>query len=108
MAVDRVGKFVKVRRGDMGVVCSLMGGPAGVGEDGDGGVGDWGRLLKEYAMSRDGFEISAVGDNKDNLAKWADGEETDAGDTGTDFFFDFLDLRRGGTGGGGMMAESDV
>jgi hypothetical protein len=38
--VDWGGKFLKVRRGDIGVVCSLMGGPAREeGEEADG-VGD--------------------------------------------------------------------
>ena len=85
----------------MCVVCNLM-----VGVAGEEGVGEWGRWLKgEDAKSRGIFETSAVGDNKDNLAKWVDGEETDAEGAGTDVFFD---LQRGGTGGGGMMAESGV
>jgi hypothetical protein len=92
----------------MSVVCSLIGGPAGVGEEEVDGVGDWGRLLKEEAaMSRDSEGVSAVGDNKDNLAKCIDGEVTDAEDAGADFFFAFFRLRRGGTGGGGMMVESE-
>lgn len=78
-----------------------------VGEEDVEGVGDWGLLLKEdNPMSRDVFEISTVGDNRDNLAKWADGEEVDARDAEANAFLDFLDLRGGGTGGGGMMAES--
>jgi hypothetical protein len=81
-----------------------MVGVAGVGEE---GVGEWERSLKEEdATSRDIFETSTVGDNKDNLAKCVVGEETDAGDAEAGAFFFFLDLRRGGTGGGGMMAES--
>jgi hypothetical protein len=84
-----------------------MGGAVVVGEEEVEGVGDWGLLLKEDSpMSRDVFEISTVGDNKDNLAKWADGEEVDARDGEANALLDFLDLRRGGTGGGGMMAES--
>lgn len=100
-----VGKLVNAGRGDIGVVCSLMIGAAGVGER---GVGETGRLLKEDVASRGIFEISTVGDNKDNLAKWVDGEETDAGDAEADAFLVFFDLRRGGTGGGGMIAESDL
>jgi hypothetical protein len=46
-------------------------------------------------MSRDIFGMSTVGENKDNLAKCIDGEETDVGDDA-------------GAGGGGMMAESGV
>lgn len=91
----------------MGFVCSLMGGPAGVGDEETDGVGDWGRSLKEgVKMSREDFGISTVGDNKDNLAKCREGEETDAGDAEAGVFFVFFRLRRGGTGGGGMMAES--
>lgn len=101
------GKFVKARSGDMGFVCSLMGGPAGVGEEEFDGVGDWGRSSKEeVVMSSDGLAISTVGDNKDNLAKCIDGEETAAGDGEADVFFVFFDLRRGGTGGGGMIADA--
>lgn len=96
---------MKAGRGDIGVVCSLMVGVDGVGEV---GLGEWGQLLKEDATSRDIFGISTVGENKDNLAKCVDGEETDAGDAEAGAFFFFLDLRRGGTGGGGMMAESGV
>ena len=97
---------MKVRRGDIGVVCNLMDGAVRVGEEVEG-VGDWGRLSKEdNATSREDFEISTVGDNKDNLAKGVDGEEMGAGDGEAGGFLDFLDLRRGGTGGGGMMAES--
>jgi hypothetical protein len=61
-------------------------------------------------MSRDALEISTVGDNKDNLAKCIDGEETDVGDAGAGVFFVFLvfDLRREGTGGGGMTVESGM
>jgi len=105
---------VKVRRGDISVVCSLMGGATGVGEEEIEGIGDWGRLLKEEdAVSRDVFEISTVGENKDNLAKCVDGEETDAGgaggaEGGAFFVFVFFDLRRGGTGGGGITVESDM
>ena len=100
---------MKVRRGDIGVVCSLTGGATGVGEEEVEGVGDWGRLLKEEdATSRDVFEISTVGENKDNLAKCVDGEETDAGGVGGGAFFFFFDLRRGGTGGGGMEVESGI
>ena len=103
------GKFVKARRGDIGVVCSLTGEVVGVGEEEVGVVGDCGRLSKEdNEMSRDVFEISTVGDNKDNLAKCADGEETDAGDAEAGVFVVFLILERGGTGGGGMMAESGM
>lgn len=99
---------MKVRRGEMGVVCSLNGGPAGVGEEEADRIGDWERLLKGgIVMSRDAFGVSDVGDNKDNLAKCIEGEEADAGDAEADFFFVFLGLRRGGTGGGGMMVESD-
>ena len=97
-------KVAKAGRGDIGVVCSLIVGAAGVGEE---GVGEWRKSLKEKgATSRDVFETSAVGENKDNLAKCVVGEETDAGGGGAGVFFVFLDLRRGGTGGGGMMAES--
>lgn len=99
-----VGRFIKAGRGDMGVVRNLMGGPAGVGEEEPGGVGDRGRSFREeVATSRDALEISIVGDNKDNLAKLMEGEEIDVGDVGADVFFVFFDLRRGGTGGGGMM-----
>lgn len=59
-------------------------------------------------MSRDALEISTVGDNKDNLAKCTDGEETDAGDAEVDVFFVFFDLRREGTGGGGITVESGM
>ena len=91
----------------MSVVCSLIGGPAGVGEEGAGGVGDWGRLLKgEIIMSGDALGVSAVGDNKDNLAKFIEGEDADAGDAEADVFFAFFRLRREGTGGGGMIIES--
>lgn len=100
------GKLVKVRRGDIGVVCSLTAGAAGVGEE---GAGEWRRVLKEEdATSRDILGISTVGDNKDNLAKCVDGEETDAGDAEAGVFLAFFDLRRGGTGGGGMIAESGM
>lgn len=100
------GKFLKAGRGDIGIVCNLMVGAVGVGEE---GAGEWGRSLKEVATSRDIFGISTVGENKDNLAKCIDGEETDVGDdAGAGAFFVFLDLRRGGRGGGGMMAESGV
>ena len=109
MTVGWGGKLVKVRRGEIGVVCSLMDGGVGVEGEAVEGVGDWGRLLKEdNATSRDAFEISTVGDNKDNLAKGVDGEEMDAGDVEADGFLVFLDLRREGTGGGGMMAESGI
>jgi len=112
MTIGWGSKLVKVRRGDIGVVCSLMGGAVGavgVGEEEVEGVGDWGWLLKEEnAMSRDAFEISTVGDNKDNLEKGVDGEEIDVVDAEDDGFLVFLDLRRGGTGGGGMMAESGI
>ena len=59
-------------------------------------------------MSRDAFGNSAVGDNKDNLAKCVDGEEADAGGTEVDVFvfLAFFGLQRGCTGSGGMMAES--
>ena len=59
-------------------------------------------------MSRDIFETSTVGDNKDNLAKRVDGEETDKGDVEAGGFLVFFDLRRWGTGGGGMMVESGM
>jgi len=97
-------KVAKAGRGDIGFVCSLMVGEAEVGEE---GVGEWGQSLKEKGItSRDVFETSVVGENKDNLAKCVVGEETDVGDGEAGAFFVFLDLRRGGTGGGGMMAES--
>lgn len=105
--VGWVGRFVKARRGDIGFVCSLMGGPAMVVEGEMDGVGDRGQSLKEDAKSRDVFGISTVGDNKDNLAKCVDGEEMDVGDVEIDVFFAFFDLRRGGLGGGGILAESD-
>lgn len=109
MTARWVGKFVKARRGDIGVVCSLMGGAVGVGEDEVEGTGDWGRGLNgEDAVCREVFEISTMGDNKDNLAKCVDGEETGAGDAEADAFLVFFDLRRGGTGGGGMMVESGM
>lgn len=84
-----------------------MGGPAMVVEGEMDGVGDRGQSLKEDAKSRDVFGISTVGDNKDNLAKCVDGEEMDVGDVEIDVFFAFFDLRRGGLGGGGILAESD-
>lgn len=109
MTGDWGNKFTKAGRGDIGVVCSLMGGAVEVGEEEADGVGDMGRLVKEdNARSRDIFEISTVGDIKDNLAKCVDGEEMDAGDAEADGFLVFLDLRRGGTGGGGMIAESGM
>lgn len=40
MTVGWAGKFVKARRGDMGFVSSLMGGPAGAGGEELDGVGD--------------------------------------------------------------------
>lgn len=57
-------------------------------------------------MSRDAFEVSAVGDNKDNLAKRIEGEVEDVGEAEVDVFFVLFCLLRGGTGGGGMMVES--
>ena len=109
MTVGWGSKLAKVRRGEISVVCSLMDGAVGVEWEEVEGVGDCGRLLEEdNAISRDAFEISTVGDNKDNLAKGVDGEEMDAGDVEVDGFLDFLDLRREGTGGGGMMAESGI
>ena len=68
----------------MCVVCNLM-----VGVVGEEGVWEWKRLLKgEDAKLRGIFETSTVGD----LAKWVDGEETDAEGAGTNVFFVFFDV----------------